>query len=59
MLVSFLLGGVLGVIGLLSTDGSGFLEYILSEENLKAEQLILSGDPAIYLNVCFNGNYWQ
>jgi len=59
MLLSFLLGGALGVVGLLSTDGSGFIEYIFSEQNLKTDQLILSGDAAAYLNVCFNGNYSQ
>jgi len=55
MLLTFLLGGILGVFGLLFTDGSGFLSYIFSEQNLKFDKVILTGDTAVYLNTCFNG----
>lgn len=55
MLLTFLLGGILGAFGLLFTDGSGFLEYLFSEQNLKFDQVILSGQMASYINTCFNG----
>lgn len=56
MLLSFLLGGLLGSAGLLFTDGSGFMSYLFSEQNLKFDKILLTGDVATYVNICFNGN---
>ena len=55
MLLSFLLGGALGVIGLLLTDGSGFISYVFSAQNLQIDKVLIPGTIADYLNTCFNG----
>jgi len=57
MLISFLLGGILGIIGLVSTDGYGFLLYLVSEQNLKFDKVLFTSDNASYLNTCFNGKF--
>ncbi len=56
MLLTFLLGGVLGSVGLVMTDGSGFISYLFSKQNLLTDKVILTGQVATYLNPCFNGN---
>lgn len=56
MLLSFLLGGILGGLGVVLNDGSGFLDYLFSKQNLENDKVLLSGEAATYLNVCFNGD---
>jgi len=57
MILTFVLGAALGVLGLVGADGSGVLRYIFSEQNLLADKVIITGDTALYLNTCFNSMY--
>jgi len=49
-----LIGGAIGVVGLIASDGVGVFKYIFSSQNLLKENVMISGDAALYLNTCFN-----
>jgi len=42
MILTFVLGAALGVLGLVGADGSGVLRYIFSEQNLLADKVIIT-----------------
>ena len=54
--LSFILGGVFGILNLASIDGIGFLRYIFDEENLSSPEpkLIPAGDATTYLQKCLH-----
>jgi len=58
MILTFVLGAAVGVVGLVGTDGSGVFRYIFSKQNLLTDKVIITGDSALYLNTCFNGNIY-
>ena len=59
MILIFLLGGILGILGVLLTDGIDVFNYAISYENLNEnnnDPIIFSGSSREYLDICFNGN---
>lgn len=58
MVLTFILGTVFGIIGLISTDGITVLKWIFGAENLSSQspKIIGTGQSARYINICFNGN---
>ena len=60
MILIFLLGGILGILGVLLTDGIDVFNYAISDNNLNEtknnDPIIFTGSSREYLNICFNGN---
>jgi methyl-accepting chemotaxis protein len=59
MIVIFILGGALGIVGVVLTDGIDVFNNVASSENLvESEEPILLDDESTnnYINICFNGN---
>jgi len=58
MVLTFILGSVFGIIGLISTDGISVLKWIFGSENLSSQnpKYIGTGESAQYINICLNGN---
>ena len=60
MILIFLLGGILGILGVLLTDGIDVFNYAISKENLNEtynnDPIIFTGSSREYLDICFNGN---
>ena len=56
MILIFLLGGILGIIGVLLTDGIDVFNYSISDDNLESNDPILftGGSARDYINICFN-----
>ena len=58
MVISFILGGLLGIIGNLSKDLTYVIGKILDEDNLnKIEPAILKGEGVKYINICLHNNH--
>lgn len=59
MILTFILGGVFGLIGLVATDGVPTIQWIFSSDNLLNTKKVISLDSstATYLNICLNGIY--
>lgn len=57
MVLTFILGTVFGIIGLISKDGITAINYIFSTENLKSSdpKVITDTQAASYLDICLNG----
>jgi hypothetical protein len=55
MIVTFLIGGVFGLVGLVSVDGVTVLQFLFSRENLSGNQILIGGQAAAYLDICING----
>lgn len=57
MVLTFILGTLFGVIGLISTDGVSVIKWLFSTDNLKSTspKIITDSKAASYLNVCLNG----
>ena len=58
VIIGFVLGIVIGVLGSLVKDMTNVVEYITSEKNLLAEKPMIFGENNYtkYLDVCLNGN---
>jgi hypothetical protein len=58
MILTFLLGGVFGIIGIVGTDGVSVMKWIFGSENLTSAspKIITSTTTAGYVNTCINGN---
>jgi len=58
MILTFLLGGVFGIIGLVGTDGVPVMQWIFGNENLSSTspKIITDSTSAGYVNTCINGN---
>ena len=60
LIIIFLLGSFLGIIGVLLTDGVDVFNYAISEENLNENNndpiLFKSQNTNEYINKCFNGD---
>ena len=59
--ILMLLGGIIGLVGIVLTDGVGVLDYVVSPENLTPQEeglspIILSGESLDYINTCLNGD---
>ena len=57
MILIFLLGGILGIIGVLLTDGIDVFNYSISSDNLvkSSDPILFTGENARdYINICFN-----
>ena len=59
--ILMLLGGIIGLVGTVLTDGVGVLDYVVSSENLTPQEesispIILSGESLDYINTCLNGD---
>lgn len=59
MVLTFILGTIFGVIGLISNDGVGVIRWIFSSENLLSSSPKILTDPTAgkYINICLNGNW--
>lgn len=57
MVLTFILGTVFGVIGLISSDGVTVFKWIFGSENLLSDnrKIITDKSAASYINICFNG----
>jgi hypothetical protein len=57
MILTFLLGGVFGICGLIGQDGTVAIQWIFGPENIGGTSpKIITGDGATYLNRCVNRN---
>ena len=60
ILIFFLvfIGIFFSLIGIISKDGVGVMQYVTGEDNLNktSDALVIKGNGAEYLNICFNGN---
>ena len=58
MILTFLLGGVFGLLGLVGVDGVPVIKWIFGTENLQSSdpKIVGSGASARYINTCINGN---
>ena len=60
ILIFFLVfvGIFFSLIGIISKDGVGVMQYVTGEDNLNktSDALVIKGNGAEYLNICFNGN---
>lgn len=59
--ILMLLGGIIGLVGIVLTDGVGVLDYVVSSDNLTPQEegispIILSGESLDYINTCLNGD---
>lgn len=57
-ILTFILGGVFGVIGLASNDGVSVMEWVFGSQNLESSspKVITSPTNAKRIDVCMNGN---
>ncbi len=55
MILTFLIGGVLGILGLVVLDAVPVMKYIFSSENLLLE-VINNRNATVYLDTCINKN---
>lgn len=55
VVLTFLVGVIFGLIGIVATDGTSVLQYIFSKENLEGEGVIFT-DKTVggYINTCVN-----
>ena len=58
MILTFLLGGIFGILGLVGKDGVPVMKWIFGKENLlsAAPKIVTSTTTAGYINTCVNGN---
>ena len=59
MILTFLIGAILCLVGKIGQDGMSLASYILSQENFNDENPLLLGqlnDAKKYLNICLHGN---
>jgi hypothetical protein len=58
MILTFLLGGVFGIIGLIGQDGTPIVKWIFGTENLSSASPAIfgAGDTSAYINTCINRN---
>ena len=59
MILSFILGAILTLVGKVGEDGMSFVSYVASSENFESENPLLVdklGDAKKYLNVCLHGD---
>ena len=59
MILSFLIGSIIALVGRIGDDAMSLVSYILSEENFESEDPLLlekMGDAKKYLNICLHGN---
>lgn len=60
ILIFFLVfvGIFFSLIGIISKDGVGVMQYVTGKDNLNktSDALVIKGNGAEYLNICFNGN---
>jgi hypothetical protein len=56
MILTFLLGGAFGIIGLVGEDGTPVVQWIFGEENLTSDDPAIfgPGETSLYLNTCIN-----
>ena len=57
-IISFILGTVTGLLGIIGKDGSSIVHYTISQKNLESEKpfLLGTGDISNYINTCVNGD---
>jgi len=57
-IISFLLGTLTGLLGIIGKDGSSIVHYVISKKNLESEKplLIGEGETTNYINTCINGD---
>lgn len=57
MVLTFILGSVFGVIGLISSDGVGVIRWLFGSENLlsASPKVITDTTASKYINICLNG----
>ena len=59
MILSFLIGSIIALVGRIGDDAMSLVSYILSEENFESEDPLLlekMGDAKKYLSICLHGN---
>lgn len=56
MIITFLIGGLFGLVGLVAVDGVTVLQFVFSSSNLEGNQVLVGGTAAVYLDTCINGN---
>lgn len=56
MIITFLIGGLFGLVGLVSVDGVNVLQFLFGKDNLTKNQVLIGGSASQYLDVCINGN---
>ena len=57
-ILSYIVSGLIGVIGIIGRDSSSLAYYLISEDNLNNEKprLFEAGESIDFLNICVNGN---
>ena len=57
-IVSFIVSGFIGLIGIVGKDGTALASYLISEENLESKEprILGSSDSNKYLKVCIHGD---
>ena len=55
-IISFLLGGIIIIAGVIGNEVFGAFSYLISNKNLESPSPRIFGDAAEYLNICFNGD---
>ena len=57
-IISFILGTLTGLLGLIGKDGSSIVHFTISKKNLESEKPFLLGkdDTTNYINTCVNGD---
>jgi len=59
MILAFLVGSILSLVGRVGEDAMSLVSYIISEENFESEEPLLlgqMGDAKKYLDICLHGN---
>ena len=59
MILTFLVGSILSLVGRVGGDAMSLVSYIISEENFESEEPLLlgqMGDAKKYLDICLHGN---
>jgi len=58
MVLTFILGTVFGLIGVISSDGIDVLRWIFGPENLlgTSPKIITDATASKYIDICLNGN---
>jgi hypothetical protein len=56
MILTFLLGGVFGILGLIGADGTPVIQWIFGTENLTSKNPAIfgAGETSLYLDTCIN-----
>jgi hypothetical protein len=59
MVLTFILGTVFGVLGIISSDGVSVLKWVFGKENLSSTspKIITDKLSAKYVNICYNSKY--